>query len=256
MDPAFQQKYYRIERDHAWSVARRDILVRLLEKSGLERSARIVEFGCSGGLLLGRLTQAGYHSTTGVEASQTAVALCQSRGISNIMTTDEALERLAPSSFDCVIASDVLEHIEDERAALVEWNRLLAPQGKLIIFVPAFSMLWSRHDVINQHYRRYTLWQLSERVQAAGFVIEDSGYWNWALFFPTAAARVTASIRAALMPPTPDAEHDRFAELRPGLNAVVREWMLLENRLMARGARFPLGMSTWVIASKSQRPRR
>lgn len=254
MDPAFQEKYYRIERDHAWSVARRDILLRVLEKSGLERNARIVEFGCSGGLLLDLLRKAGYHSTSGVEASETAVALCQTRGISNVMTTDEAAVRLAPSNFDCVIASDVLEHIQDERAALAEWHRLLAPQGKLIVFVPAFSMLWSRHDVINQHYRRYTLWQLSERVKAAGFVIEDSGYWNWALFFPTAAARVAASIRAALVPPNPGAEDDRFAELRPGLNAIVREWMLLENRMMAHGARFPLGMSTWVVASKTQKP--
>jgi SAM-dependent methyltransferase len=256
MDPAFQEKYYRIERDHAWSVARRDILLRVLEKSGVNRSARIVEFGCSGGLLLDRLRHSGYTSTTGVEASEAAVALCNDRGIANVMTTDDARHRLAPASFDCVIASDVLEHIEDERAALAEWNRLLTSHGKLVIFVPAFSMLWSRHDVINQHYRRYTLWQLTERVQAAGFVVEDSGYWNWALFFPTAAARVTASIRAALMPPSRDGEDDRFAELRPGLNAIVREWMLLENRMMARGARFPLGMSTWVLASKSQESRR
>ena len=60
------------------------------------------------------------------------------------------------NSFDIVIASDCLEHMENDSETLKEWNRIIKPNGKLIIFVPAWKTLWSNLDEMSHHYRRYS----------------------------------------------------------------------------------------------------
>src|SRR3546814_13621988 len=59
------------------------------------------------------------------------------------------------STFNMVCAFDVLEHIEDDRLAIQEWIRWLAPNGKMILSVPAHRSRWGAGDVWAGHYRRY-----------------------------------------------------------------------------------------------------
>jgi SAM-dependent methyltransferase len=155
----------------------------------------------------------------------------------------------ADQTFDVLVASDVLEHLADERVALEEWRRVLAPGGSLLVFVPAFSFLWSEHDVANRHYRRYRLEQLSEVIKDVGFRLERKSYWN-ALLFPAVALvrgmkRLTAGRRLSIrnspagdlfIPP-------EFA------NRMLLAFLRLENILLLSKVRWPVGVSAMAIAT-------
>ena len=86
--------------------------------------------------------------------------------------------------YDIVTGFDVMEHIEDDRQALLKMTSLVKKGGLLVITVPAYQFLWGSHDVLNHHYRRYTKKGLIERLPA-GIVIKRATYFN-TLMFPAA----------------------------------------------------------------------
>lgn len=95
------------------------------------------------------------------------------------MSPDDAIYRSAdaiPGSFDVLVAMDVIEHLDDDLESLKQWLGLLKPGGSVLISVPAFSWLWSRHDVALGHKRRYTKASLERLVQSAGLEIESLTY--------------------------------------------------------------------------------
>lgn len=79
-------------------------------------------------------------------------------------------------SFDIVAAFDVLEHIDDDVAALKDWTRVLKPGGKIVLTVPAYGWLWTDHDVSLQHFRRHTRKTVTEKAQKAGLEVEKTSY--------------------------------------------------------------------------------
>lgn len=85
---------------------------------------------------------------------------------------------LVEEGFDTVFSSNVLEHIEDDKAALRGVHSLLRPGGRLVILVPAFMTLYSPLDHNLVHYRRYTKRMLVRRLRDAGFDVEETWYWN------------------------------------------------------------------------------
>jgi SAM-dependent methyltransferase len=246
----FEEKYYRLEESHAWSVSRRDILLRWMRALEIPRSARVLEVGCSGGALLKALRDAGWAGIDAVETSQRAVELCHRRGFPQVRHVTGIDTGFPDGHFDVVIGSDVLEHIEDDEGALREWWRVLRPGGWLICLVPAYRFLWSEHDVANQHFRRYRRSELRQRVEANGFDIVRSGYWNVGLLAPTAAMRLLARVRPKPARNDDAAQQDDFKELNPLVNGAILALMNLENRMLAAGVDFPAGVSTWVIARR------
>jgi SAM-dependent methyltransferase len=76
------------------------------------------------------------------------------------------------SSYSCVLAYNVLEHIDDDRAALVAFRGLLRPGGRAVLLVPAFPSAMSRFDRAIGHRRRYRAGSLRAALQSAGFDVE------------------------------------------------------------------------------------
>jgi SAM-dependent methyltransferase len=81
-----------------------------------------------------------------------------------------------------VVASDVLEHIEDDRTAIAEVVRVLKPGGAFIFSVPAHPWLFSEHDSALLHFRRYTRVALRLLLEGGGLTIQRLSYWNTTLF--------------------------------------------------------------------------
>src|SRR5687767_2356200 len=131
MDLTYEAKYHQLEEQHWWFASRRDAVYDLIAGLKLPASAAILEIGCSGGPLLQRLRAAGYTDLTGIDVSAPAIELAVARGVSNVSVMDGAALEFVTARFDVVIASDVLEHIEDETKALNEWTRVLKPGGQL-----------------------------------------------------------------------------------------------------------------------------
>lgn len=243
MNIEYELKYHQIEENYWWFQARRDMVFRLVQDLRLPHTAAILEIGCSGGPLLQRLRAQGYTDLTGIDVSEAGIAVAQQRGIPNVSCMDGAHLDFPDASFDLVIASDVLEHIEDEAQALREWTRVLRPGGQLLVFVPAFSFLWGKHDEVNQHYRRYTAEQLATAMRQTGLQVKRRSYWNVGLFLPIAAIRVFTRIlrfrRRA---------DDNFV-MPQIFNTLLCALIMTENRIL-RGVNAPIGVSTFAMAHK------
>jgi hypothetical protein len=133
----------------------------------------------------------------------------------------------------------------DERA-LKNWFELLNSNGTLMVFVPAFMFLWSDHDEVNHHFRRYTVSSLSDKIKAAGFNVSKKGYWNSILFPLIAGVRMTQK----LLPGGKDHEPEDDLSLPSGLvNKALSGLLGLENA-MIRTVTLPFGVSTFCIAEK------
>ncbi len=247
MKPEFAEKYYRIESAHPWSVGRRDIVSRLVKGLGTPKDADILEVGTGGGALVEDMVNDGFTGVVGIDMSPLAVRAAQGRGLSQVLQGDATALEYEDESFDLVIASDVLEHLVDERRALAEWSRVLRPGGQLIVFVPAFAFLWSQHDVENQHYRRYSRSMLESVLKVSQFKIDRIGYWNALLFVPLTGIRMVQRVMGP-KDQAPDEPKDQFLEMK-GLAAKAFTAMFkLENIYLGAGGKFPLGVSVFAIA--------
>lgn len=248
MEESFRDDYFRLEDQHWWGVGRRDAILRLLEREGVNASARVLDIGCSGGPLLSDLRERGFGALTGIDVSARAIERCQGRGFVNTQTMDAGRLEFADQSFDVLVASDVLEHLQDDLAALKDWYRVLSPGGLLFAFVPAHPFLWSTHDDANQHQRRYRHEELRARITEAGFALRRSGWWNSTLFPPVALVRLGQRV----MPKAKagdEPEHDLKSTLGP-VNRALAGLLSVENRLLARGLELPFGVSLFAVAAR------
>ena len=106
-----------------------------------------------------------------------------------------ALPGIERGAYDLVAVLDVVEHIEDDVAALAAMKTLLKPGGKILIAVPAHQWLWSAHDVVNHHHRRYSKATLRAAITAAGLKPARLSYFNSLLFPLAAAARIAGLLQ-------------------------------------------------------------
>ena len=181
---------YQVEERHWWYVGRRRIIRSLVEKicSTLDNSnPRILDVGCGTGANLKMLAEHG--RAEGVDISQQAVDFCHERGLESVKLGAAEDLPYEDDSFDLVTALDVIEHLDDDVAGLREMRRVLRPDGRLLLFVPAFMFLWGVQDDVSNHRRRYTLPSLLQAVEAAGFVVEWSSYANISFFLPVLVVR-------------------------------------------------------------------
>jgi SAM-dependent methyltransferase len=151
---------------NAW--LRYDIVRRRL--AGLEDIRSILEIGAGEGALGARL--AVDYDYTGLEPDERSFRRAEARlatiGRGRIICGD--LSSLEPGQmFDVACAFEVLEHIEDDEAALRAWRERLRPRGYLLLSVPAFPRQWGAADVKAGHFRRYEPQHLANLLRSAGF---------------------------------------------------------------------------------------
>jgi SAM-dependent methyltransferase len=147
----------------------------------------IVDIGCGTGATAKALQRFG--QVVGVDVSPLALRACALRGLGDLVQSRAELIPLASDCIDVIVATEILEHLEDDLAALREFHRILKPGGHAVITVPAYQFLWSEHDLALMHKRRYVSSQLGERSRAAGFRVDRLGY-TLSLLFPLALGRL------------------------------------------------------------------
>jgi 2-polyprenyl-3-methyl-5-hydroxy-6-metoxy-1,4-benzoquinol methylase len=179
---------------HWWYRARRDILASVIRrKVALPPLAHILEIGCGTGHNLAMLSRFGDVDAIEIDDHSRGIAaqrLGRDVGASQL----PELDGVADQSYDMVAILDVLEHVEDERAALKAIARRLRPGGTILITVPQHPWMWSGHDIANHHFRRYTKATLRRAISDAGLKLTMLESFN-SLLFPLAAAdRIVAKI--------------------------------------------------------------
>ncbi|MGZ5221278.1 MAG: class I SAM-dependent methyltransferase, partial [Chitinophagaceae bacterium] len=149
--------------------------------------------------------------------------------------------------FDIVCALDVLEHVEEDAAAMQELKRVLKTGGALVVTVPAFRFLWSRHDLVNHHKRRYTLKDLTRKLMAKGFIISYLSYFNTLLFAPIACYRLLG--RFNMQQRNLRSDFESRLSGNHFLNRMFRSIFGLEKKML-KHIRLPFGVSIVVVAKK------
>ena len=187
MNTEMYRLFAAVQQQHWWFVARKHIVLTTIARhfrpSG---KSSVLDIGCGAGLMLNALQQ--YGETSGMDNAETAIEICR-----EVFPGEVRLGYLPDqvpfprTAFHLVTALDVIEHIDDDIESLKSIHALLAPGGMAVITVPAYMFLWSEFDEINEHKRRYTRQELTTKLGAAGFKIEQMSYFN-TLLFPLAWA--------------------------------------------------------------------
>ncbi|HEX8527742.1 class I SAM-dependent methyltransferase [Allosphingosinicella sp.] len=194
MERVVYDRMAEIDSKHWWYRARREILARLIEREiAPGPGARILEIGCGTGHNLDML--ASFGAVDAVEMDEEARAVATARlGRPAIESSLPSLLGVERQAYDLVALLDVLEHVEEDRAALASIASTLKPGGRILLTVPAFPWMWSAHDEVNHHKRRYTRKTLRAVIGAAGLRIEMLSWFNSLLFPLAAAARLAGRV--------------------------------------------------------------
>jgi SAM-dependent methyltransferase len=230
-------------RTHWWYEGRRRLVSAVLGRT-LPPPSRVLDIGCGTGDNLDALDTVGGSTTLGFELSSYAVRHAPP-GPGGTRVAIAVAERLPVASevADLVVSMDVVEHLDDDTDALREYRRVLRPGGQLLLTVPAYQWLWSRHDVAAGHRRRYRARGLVDAVTAAGLQVERSTYFYSFLVPAAVALRRTPLRRLA-------ADHDEeVGASSPSVTRVMTLLTKLERRLASRH-RVPFGLSILVLARR------
>jgi SAM-dependent methyltransferase len=184
------------EATHWWFRGRRQVLRAIIKSLKLPANSRILELGAGTG---GNLAMLGaFGRVIAVEMNDTARLIAASKNAGASIEPGRLPDGLpfgAEQKFDLIGLFDVLEHVEAEAETLAVLRQHLAPSGFAIITVPAFQFLWSQHDVVLHHKRRYGKAELRAKLQAAGLTVQRLSFINMALFPAAVAARLWDRLR-------------------------------------------------------------
>jgi len=240
MERIVYQQMAELDQRHWWYRARRAVLAELIRREAMPPAdARILEIGCGTGHNLEMLGQFG--KLDAVELDDEARALAEQRlGRKAIGARLPELAGVLGRHYDLIAALDVIEHIDDDGAALSAIAAKLKPSGKLVMTVPAHQWMWSAHDIVNHHKRRYSKRGLRRLIEASPLRLEKIGYFNSLLFPLAMAERLASKLRG---------KDDADVKLPSApLNAALEAVFASERHLVGR-LPLPPGLSLFAVAS-------
>jgi SAM-dependent methyltransferase len=229
------------EKVHWWHASRRRILASIIDHLPLANAPSILEVGSGTGGNLQMLSRFGTVSAVETDTEARKIA----EAATGIKFTAGSLPDSIPfphQAFDLVAAFDVIEHIDDDLGSIEALYRATKPGGWFIATVPAYSWMWSEHDVKLHHKRRYTRGPFASIVRAAGFRVSRTSYFNTFLF-PLAAL-----IRLMQVSSGTSGEAERTLP-RPWVNRIL-SIIFSSERFFLRNFAFPFGLSILVVGRR------
>lgn len=244
---------YELEEIFWWFAGMRDVTAEMLDPvCHPERDCVALDAGCgTGGMLswLKRYTER--ENIYGIDVSPTALDFCRARGHARLAQASATHLPFADSSFDLVTSFDVLVQIPGagaDEAAMREMFRALRPGGIAFVRVAAYRWMMSGHDAALGTQRRYTLGELHDKMERAGFHIIRATYAN-TLLLPVAVLRRLLLKRLGLA--------DGGSDVKPlprslrWFNGFLTGALRAEARLLKRRRiNLPFGLSAICVAKK------
>jgi SAM-dependent methyltransferase len=242
MDRSVYDRMNDLEATHWWFVARRKVIATFVSRELKGRTQpRILEAGCGSGgnlTMLARFGQVDAFEYDGVAREhavlKSGLDICFGALPDDLPFDDRR--------YDLIGLFDVLEHVEADSASLAALAGRLKTGGRILVTVPAFPFLWSKHDERHHHFRRYTRASLTEAAQQAGLKVSYCSYFNTFLFPLAVTARAMKRLTGR---DTPD------DTLPPGwVNGLLARIFGFESRLL-KAARFPVGLSLAAVLERA-----
>jgi len=235
----------KLEKFHWWFIYRQNVLKFILKKYlfNLDKNAKIVDIGCGTGGNVQLLSEK-YTNVYGIDNNELAIKYCKEKLLKNIMKGElPDLSVIEDNSADLILLFDVLEHVEEDDSALAAIKNKLKPEGHLILTVPAFSFLWSKHDEVFHHKRRYNIKQIKKKLKVMDFKIIKASYLYFLLFPFVLTMRLLKQVVKSC------ANVDDFKLNNKFLNLFVRKILYIENFFL-NYIDYPFGSSVLILAKK------
>ena len=227
-------------RKHWWWRVREEIVLARIAAL-LERvpQARILDVGCGAGLFFDALEQFG--EVEGIESDSGAIRYSGKwRDRIHHGYLDAAFTPRAP--YDLILMLDVLEHLDDPVLLLRRAATLLGEGGRILITVPAYNWLWTKHDDLNHHVQRFTASGMNRTIEMAGLTTMATSYLFPSLVLPKALVRAVEAVRggAPAVPQIPPPAVNRAAQIVLRAEHAFAWWL-------------PFGTSVLAIATQPTR---
>ena len=240
MERSAYREMEELDQRHWWYKARREVLADLIRREARPpANARVLEIGCGTGHNLEMLGQFG--AVDALELDDEARAIAERRLRRSVMSAPlPELAGVADREYDLIAALDVIEHIAEDDAAVAAIASKLKPGGKFVMTVPAHQWMWSAHDVVNHHKRRYSKAELRRLIERSPLRLDKIGYFNSLLFPLAVAERLASKMRGkdnadVKLPSAP-------------LNSALEAVFAAERHLVGR-LPLPPGLSLFAVAS-------
>jgi 2-polyprenyl-3-methyl-5-hydroxy-6-metoxy-1,4-benzoquinol methylase len=229
-----------LDQRHWWYRGRRRVLSELIRRVVRPPAgASILEVGCGTGHNFEMLSTFG--EVDAVELDESARSMAEKRLGRRVLPDPlPELNGVEDGAYDFICAFDVIEHILDDRHAVAAIAGKLKPGGKLAMTVPAHSWMWSQHDVINHHKRRYSKRSLKALIKGSPLRLEAIGYLNSILFPIAVGERLTSKLL--------NRQGNSLALPPRALNSALERIFTAERHLIGR-VPFPTGLSLYAVAS-------
>ena len=240
MERVVYEQMAELDQRHWWYRARREVIAALIRRlAPPPANARILEVGCGTGHNLTMLAQFG--AVDALELDDEARGLAEERlgkPVHNAPLPE--LAGIDERAYDLVGAFDVIEHIDDDAAALASISGTLKPGGKLVMTVPAHQWMWSAHDVVNHHKRRYSKKRLKALINGSPMKLERIGYFNSLLFPLAVVERAASKLRG---------KEDADVKLPSAPLNITLEKIFEAERYLVGRLPLPPGLSLFAVAS-------
>jgi SAM-dependent methyltransferase len=233
---------WNLSRFHWWFVGRRKLLKLLFSSANIQKDSLVIDIGCGVGSNLS-LFQLMCSKLIGIDSEIYSLYLAK-KHLSAVPLVNGDLMRLPfkANSFDLIVASDILEHLNEDTNGIKEIHRTLKRGGKAIFTVPAFGFLWGMQDIVGMHKRRYSKKEFTRKIEREGFEIVRSSYFNFILFFPILIARRLIHLLGLKI----ESENEINS---PCINFFLKTIFSVEPHMLKYFS-FPFGVSIFCITKK------
>ena len=231
---------------HPWWRARAALTLALLARLGIHPPARVLDAGCGWGTTLDALERAGYRAL-GADVSRRALEAIDrpGRALAELDLTAPLPENIG--GFDAVLALDVIEHLDDDRAAVARLGELARPGGAVIVSVPALPDLFAEFDAIQGHRRRYLPDTLRSAFEGSSLDLEQVFWWGAWLVPMLRRGRGRSRARPG---DTPAEAYRRYLAVPPWPGPLLLRAAFGREQARALDGRLAVGTSLFAVARR------
>lgn len=235
-------KMHDIEKNHWWFLAKRKYIDIILDRFLVKKEIKALDVGCGTGAVM-EFLQSREYKVCGVDKSGVALSFCKKKMLNVNLGSAEKLN-FSDNTFDLITALDVLEHLPNEKKALQEIKRVLKPNGIFVATVPAHQFLWSYHDEVLHHFRRYNKKSFLQIFQD-NFDVKFVSYIHFFILFPAILIRsISKKTKSKAEKKSDVGESGWFVNK---MMSFVYFWEILFFRIFKK---LPIGLSLLVVAKK------
>lgn len=241
MQEIVYHKNYEVESTYWWFLARNVIIKTLTDKfAGLKKHDTVLDVGCGTGGFASYISNE--YDVVCMDTSDIALEYCKKRGLSKLYNCYLSDFPGNQYKIKSIFMLDVIEHIEDDNAVVRDAHNLLDTNGTIIAAVPAYQWMWSKHDEIHMHYRRYNKKNFNKLLTSNGFEIVYSSYYNTFLLLPAILKRLFDKIFGK-------DSNEPIDEVSNTLNRIFTKIFTFESKFLHK-LKSPFGLSIVTIARK------